>query len=137
MKLVTIPKRHDSRACCVKFITEGCTTIIAGDMEYGGLLSVGKLSVLKDELTRSIVVITGLADTHFRNSGYFNFSNWNFICSSDKNGSNSGIGFWYAGAVLGYNCVNDRVITLHIHMSPNSLTLYKCMLPLITPMKQQ
>lgn len=102
-----------------------------------GLLMMGKLHIMENELERNNISIAGLAELHYRNEGHFTSTKGNFICfSGNPNESRNGVGFWvaktFAKIILGYQCLNDRIITLRVNATPTPINLVQVYAPTLS-----
>lgn len=94
------------------------------------------------EKTTENIAITGLCETHWRNSGHFISSNNNLvICSSNENESKNGVAIIInkniKEAVSGYEAVSDRIVTVRIHAQPVHLNFVQVYAPTSTATLQE
>lgn len=96
-----------------------------------GLNKAGKLQILENELTRCKIDIAGISETHWQGHGHFGTSNYKVYYSGTENRSIHGVGFLVSNrlnkAILGYETINERIITIKINSQPcivNIVQLY-------------
>lgn len=97
-----------------------------------GLRRAGKLQVV--EKTTEKNAITGLAETHWRDNGHFISSNNNMIiCSSNTQQSINGVAIIInksiKEAVLGYETVSDRIVSVKLRAQPINLNVIQVYAP--------
>lgn len=97
-----------------------------------GLNRVGKFAVV--ERVVEGISVTGLSETHWKYGGHFTSQNGNLIlCSGNEINSANGVSFiidkTIKGAVLGYETVNDRIITIKLQAQPVNLNIIQVYAP--------
>lgn len=104
-----------------------------GTWNVRGLIDEGKLHVLDHELERCNTVITGLSETHWKESGHRNLENHTIYFSGNELSSFAGVGIaipkLWTESVLGYNPVSDRIITMKLSASPCALNIIQVYAP--------
>ncbi|XP_039309130.1 craniofacial development protein 2-like [Solenopsis invicta] len=98
-----------------------------------GLLQTGKLDILKKELERNRVKIAGISETHWRGRGHFRSNNFAIYFSGPDDASRNGVAFMVHGtlarAVLGYETVSDRIISIRLKAKPCTLNIIQVYAP--------
>ncbi|XP_060516932.1 uncharacterized protein LOC132696231 [Cylas formicarius] len=100
-----------------------------------GMNKIGKLAIIEKTLTN--VPITGISETHWKNSGHYTTEYGNLlICSGNENHSSNGVAFLihknFKESILGYEAINDRIITLKVQAKPVNLNLMQIYAPTST-----
>lgn len=106
-----------------------------GTWNVRGLLQTGKLTILQNELIRCNINICGLSETHWKGNGHF-MTNEHIVYFSgnDNEGrSNNGVGFIMPKSlkehVIGYETVNDRIISIKLKSTPENINLIQIYAP--------
>lgn len=103
-----------------------------GTWNVRGLLKDGKLKILESELERCNSTITGISETHWRDSGHFDTGKYTIYYSGNDN-SFAGVAIaipkQWNSSVLGYNPVNDRIISIKLNASPISINIIQVYAP--------
>ncbi|CAG4966253.1 unnamed protein product [Colias eurytheme] len=104
-----------------------------GTWNVRGLLEPSKLPILERELERCNLTITGLSETHWKNSGHFDGEKHTIYFSGNENRHFSGVAIaipkTWKNAVLGYNPINDRIISIKFNASPTPLNIIQVYAP--------
>lgn len=104
-----------------------------GTWNVRGLLDEGKLHILDYELQRCNSIVTGLSETHWKSSGHRELDKHTIYYSRDGNNSYAGVAIaipkQWTKAVLGYNPVNNRIITMKLDASPAPLNIIQVYAP--------
>lgn len=104
-----------------------------GTWNVRGLLDEGKLHILDNELQRCNTIITGLSETHWKNSGHKDLVKHTIFFSGDDSSSHAGVAIaipkHLTKAVLGYNPVSNRIISMKISASPTPLNIIQVYAP--------
>ncbi|KAJ8727784.1 hypothetical protein PYW07_001903 [Mythimna separata] len=107
--------------------------IRVGTWNVRGLINEGKLHVLDYELERCNTLITGLSETHWKESGHRNLEKHTIFYSGTESSSFAGVAIAvptpWVGSVLGYNPVNERIITMKLCASPCALNIIQVYAP--------
>ena len=98
------------------------------------LKDIGKLHLITNELTRLSCDIIGLSEIRWSGKGYFkSLNNYTVYYSGSETGTNRGVAFFIspkmAKAALGYNTVNERLITIRFQCKPFNVTLTQVYTP--------
>ena len=98
------------------------------------LKDTGKLHLIVNELTRLSCDIIGLSEIRWSGKGYFkSLNNYTVYYSGSETGTNRGVAFVIspkmAKAVLRYNPVNERLITIRFRCKPFNVTLIQVYAP--------
>lgn len=104
-----------------------------GTWNVRGLNEEGKLHVLDYELDRCNTLIAGLSETHWKESGHKSLEKHTIFFSGNESSSFAGVAIAiptpWVGSVLGYNPVNERIITMKISASPCALNIIQVYAP--------
>ncbi|KAI8441389.1 hypothetical protein MSG28_015004 [Choristoneura fumiferana] len=104
-----------------------------GTWNVRGLLGVGKLHILERELERCKLTITGISETHWKDSGHFDSGKHTFYFSGNDKSSFSGVAIAipksWKNSVLGYHPINDRIISIKLSASPTPLNVIQIYAP--------
>ena len=98
-------------------------------------MSAGKLHIVEQEMAELDIKILGVSELWWHGQGRFTTDNGNMMVYSGKESGKKrmGVGFIMekttAKSVLGYNPVNERVITLRLKGSPMNITLVQVYAP--------
>ena len=98
-------------------------------------LTLGKLEVISTEMERCGVKVLGIAEHWWLSEGRFTTETGNsvFFAGKDSGRRSSGVGFIVekekAKAVLGYNPISDRIITLRLQAHPMNITFVQVYAP--------
>lgn len=107
--------------------------LLFGTWNVRGLLEKHKLPVLEKELMRCKLTIAGLSETHWKGSGHFDSGNHTIYFSGNDKSSFSGVAIAipkiWNGAVLGYNPISDRLISIKLSASPTPLNIIQVYAP--------
>ncbi|KAL0812036.1 hypothetical protein ABMA28_009430 [Loxostege sticticalis] len=107
-----------------------------GTWNIRGLLEPGKLDTLEGEVTRCGLSICGLSETHWRNNGHFLTESHAIYFSGNDDKSQNGVAILVPKqqrhCVLGYEPVNDRIISIKLKASPMNLNLIQVYAPTST-----
>ena len=98
------------------------------------LLEMGKLHLLIDELDYLKCGITGLAEVRWAGKGSFRTrKEYSVFYSGNEKGGQKGVALILnpkmANAVLGYNPMNDRMISLRLNCKPFNITIIQVYAP--------
>lgn len=108
-------------------------TIRIGTWNARGLLETGKLRIVENECKRNKIDIVGLCETHWKGSGHFDTENNRVYFSGNDSSSFSGVAIAIpkklSNAVLGYNPVSDRIMTIKIDAAPMALNIVQVYAP--------
>lgn len=105
-----------------------------------GLNAPGKMQLL--ERTIEKMAITGIAETHWKKSGHFQSEEGNLVIASGnpsepKNGVAIVVNKAFRDTVLGYNAINDRVLTIKIRATPINLNVIQVYTPTSTSTEEE
>lgn len=105
-----------------------------GAWNVRGLLKAGKLHIVEQEAQANGLGVLGLSETHWKGVGHFNTRSGNCIYfSGNQTDSSNGVAFLLpkttARAVLGYNPVSDRIITIKIKSNPFNINIVQVYAP--------
>lgn len=107
-----------------------------GTWNARGLLEKHKLPVLEKEMERCKLAFTGISETHWRGSGHFDSEKHTIYFSGDDRSSFTGVAVaipkMWKGAVLGYNPISDRIISIKLSASPTPLNIMQVYAPTST-----
>lgn len=98
-------------------------------------MSAGKLEIVEREMTRCDIKVLGVSELWWHGQGRFTTDDGSTCLYSGKNSGRKrmGVGFIIekatAKSILGYNPVNERVITLRLKGKPMNLTLVQVYAP--------
>jgi len=100
-------------------------------------MSSGKLSTVISEATRYNIDILGIAEHRWAGQGHFRPEEGGmFVFSGRETTGYGGVGMYLAGetskALLGYNPINDRVLTVRLQGRPMNITLIQVYAPTST-----
>ena len=101
-------------------------------------LKTGKLAIIEKEIERCKIDILGFAESWWLGEGRFMTENKTMVFFSGKpeGRRSSGVGFIVKSkpkwSVIGYNQVNDRVITIRLSAKPVNLTIAQLYAPTST-----
>ena len=98
------------------------------------LCQSGKLALLENELKYYKVSICGLAEVRWTGQGHFITNNGNMLIYAGKDSAHSaGVAVWLAGglakSVIGYNAMNDRLLSVRIAARPVNLPIIQVYAP--------
>ena len=90
-------------------------------------MSLGKLEVVKREMTRCDIDILGVSELKWNGMGHFNSTDHSvYFCGNEKGGRN-GVAFIcsreISRCVLGYNPVSDRIMSIRIQGKPLNISI--------------
>lgn len=93
-----------------------------------GLLAPGKLEIMEKEAESHKLTLLGITETHIRGQGYQKTSNGNTLYFSGPTDSSiNGVALWLPRCinnyVLGFNPINDRLMTLKLNTHPCTLNI--------------
>ena len=105
-----------------------------GQWNVRGLNSLGKLSILGNELDRLNVTMCGLSETKWSGSGHFTtFDGHTVLFSGGTEREHHGVAIWVhkrvASSLTFYNPVSSRVISATFTAKPRDVTLIQCYAP--------
>ncbi|KAJ8730038.1 hypothetical protein PYW07_017076 [Mythimna separata] len=104
-----------------------------GTWNVRGLLSPGKLEILEEELARCGINMCGLCKTHWKNSGHLQTKAHIIFFSGNPDSSRNGVALalplQHKNCVLGYEPVNDRIISVKLKASPVNLNIVQVYAP--------
>lgn len=110
--------------------------IRVGTWNVRGLLKDGKLKILESELERCNSTITGISETHWKDSGHFDTGKHTIYYSGKENNSFGGVAIaipkLWNNSVLGYNPVNERIMSIKIDASPVPINIVQVYAPTST-----
>ncbi|CAH2300986.1 Hypothetical predicted protein [Pelobates cultripes] len=96
-------------------------------------MNQGKLDVIKHELTRLNIEILGVSELKWTGMGDFTSDNHHiFYCGQEshrRNGVAIIVNHWVGKAVLSYNPINDRMISIQIEVKPFNITVIQVYAP--------
>lgn len=105
-----------------------------GTWNVRGLLQTGKTYIMEKELERYNMDITGISETHWKGNGLITTANGNTIVfSGNTNNSRNGVAIIMTSSIaktlMGYNAINDRMISIKIHSKPVNLNIIQVYAP--------
>lgn len=104
-----------------------------GTWNVRGLLAAGKLRILEAELERCNSTITGLSETHWKNSGHFDTEKHTIYFSGNENSSFAGVAIAipkvWNGSVLGYDPISERIMAIKLSASPTPINIVQVYAP--------
>ena len=95
-------------------------------------MNIGKLEIVKNEMERNNLDILGISEMRWTDRGHFNSGNHTiYFSGSDqrRNGVAFIINKKLSKYVLGYNPVNDRIITIKLQGKPTNITIIQVYAP--------
>jgi len=105
-----------------------------GTWNVRSLLQLGKTQIVCGELERYRLDICGLAEVRWGGRGHFTTAGGHRIVYSgeDKQGQ-KGVGIWLnrriAGALIGYEPINSRLITVRLNAKPRNISIIQVYAP--------
>jgi len=98
------------------------------------LLKTGSLELLTREMDRCRIQLLGISETRWTGKGHFNTSEGHTVYFSGNNkGGQKGVAFianqHIAKRVLGYNPINDRLISMRLQAKPINITIIQVYAP--------
>ena len=105
-----------------------------GTWNTRGLLQTGKLYIVEQEAQARGLDVLGISETHWKGNGYFKTKIGNTVYfSGNDSESRNGVAFILPGqtakAVLGYQAINDRIITVKISSHPININVIQVYAP--------
>lgn len=104
-----------------------------GTWNVRGLLGAGKLHILEQELERCKLTITGISETHWKDSGHFDSERHTIYFSGNDKSSFTGVAIaipkLWKHSVLGYHPINDRIISIKLSALPAPLNVIQIYAP--------
>jgi len=98
-----------------------------------GLLQPGKLKILEKEIARYGLNICGISETHWKGNGHFLTEGHVIYHSGNDENSRGGVAFVLPktinNCVVGYECVNDRVLSIKLKAKPVNLNIIQLYAP--------
>ena len=95
-------------------------------------MNIGKLEIVKSEMERNNLDILGISEMRWNDRGHFNSENHTVYFSGSEQRRN-GVAFIInkklSKYILGYNPVNDRIITIKFQGKPTNLTFIQVYAP--------
>ena len=114
----------DTGKLSMKLLKTNVTLLEFGIWNVRGLHAIGKFELLKSKMEKTGVEILGANKVKWRGTGHFESGEYKMFYSGTN--STTGVAFLVhkriSGAILGYNPISDRVITLRIQAKPTNLT---------------
>ena len=106
------------------------------------MLQLGKTEVLGKELERVGVEVCGLSEVRWQGQGHFTTREGHIIMySGDKVQGQQGVAVWLnkrvAGALIGYEPVNSRIIVVRLNAKPKCISLIQVYAPTSTADEHQ
>lgn len=96
-------------------------------------MNIGKLDIIKEEMKRTGLEILGISELKWVGRGYFQSDDFMIYYSGHDNMRRNGVAIILrmniAKSVLGYNPVNDRIISIRIRGRPLNITLIQVYAP--------
>lgn len=107
---------------------------LIGTWNIRGLLQGGKLNIVEKEMAAHNVTVLGLSETHLKGSGHLMTDEGNTLYFSgheteSKNGVAILVPRKLSSCVLGYNTVNDRIMTIKLACKPLPMNLVQVYAP--------
>eukprot|EP00106_Octopus_bimaculoides_P007311 XP_014774753.1 PREDICTED: craniofacial development protein 2-like [Octopus bimaculoides] len=97
-------------------------------------LIVGKLNVITSEMKRCGVSVLGLSEHWWNGQGRFTAQSGDMVFSGRETGQHNGVGFVTSRevtpSVMGYNPVNDRIVTIRLRGHPLKTTRIQVYAPM-------
>ncbi|XP_071580583.1 craniofacial development protein 2-like [Temnothorax nylanderi] len=88
------------------------------------------------ELEQCNTIITGISETHWKRSGHFDTEKYTFYFSGNETNSFAGVAIaipkQWNKSVLGYNPINERLISIKLSASPTPLNIIQAYSPTST-----
>lgn len=105
-----------------------------GTWNTRGLRQTGKLHIVEREALAGELDVLSIAETHWRGEGHFRTKTGNTVYFSGSGSeSRNGVALMISGptakAVLGYEAVNDRIITIKIKSRPININVIQVYAP--------
>lgn len=104
-----------------------------GTWNVRGLIMPGKLEILEREITRCELNICGLSETHWRGNGHFLTEKHAIFFSGNDSTSRNGVAFivpkQLKNCVIGYEPINDRILSIKLKASPVNLNIVQVYAP--------
>ncbi|XP_037866981.1 uncharacterized protein LOC119628534 [Bombyx mori] len=105
-----------------------------GAWNVRGLVQEGKLEIVEKEMITRRLTILGLSETHVKGSGYFTMAEGNtFYFSGHESKSQNGVAIivsqTFKYAVLGYNAISDRIMTIKLRGNPLPINIVQVYAP--------
>ena len=97
-------------------------------------INIGKLEIVKNEMERNNLDILGISGMRWTDRGHFNSENHTVYFSGSeqrRNGVASIINKKLSKYILGYNSVNDRIITIKFQGKPTNLSIIQLYAPML------
>jgi len=98
-----------------------------------GLLQPGKLKILEKEIARYGLNICGISKTYWKSNGHFLTERHAIYHSGNDENSGGGVAFVLPktinSCVVGYECVNDRVLSIKLKARPVNLNIIQLYAP--------
>lgn len=97
-----------------------------------GLNKTGKLEIVENA-SKSIAIL-GISETHWKQTGHFISSNGNYIiAASNPNQSKNGVAIIvnkdWKDAIMGYDTVSDRIVTMKMSSKPININIIMAYAP--------
>ena len=86
----------------------------------------GKMDVIQNEMKRLGISIMGLCETRWKGQGHFNWNGYRVTMSGQKERGRNGVAIMCdkssTNAIMGYNTVNDRILSVRFRGRPVNTT---------------
>ena len=138
-KMTVVEREMEICGLAVRGMTQGKMTVVEREMARYGLavrgMTQGKMTVVEREMARYGLAVRGIAEHWWLGQGRFSTVEGSTIMySGQESGRRSaGVAFMVnsetSRAVLGYNPVSDRVITLRVNAPPVNITFVQVYAP--------
>ena len=96
-------------------------------------MNVGKLDIIKNEMTRLNIDLLGISELHWTGNGFFKTDDFTIYYSGNDNRRQNGVAFIVnkkiAAAVEGYTVVSDRILAIRLRGKPINLTILQVYAP--------
>jgi len=93
----------------------------------------GKLEVVKNEMTRLGIEILGISELRWCGMGHFQSGEYKIIYSGHESKKENGVAIIckeeVARAILGYNMISDRIISVRLQGHPTNITIVQVYAP--------
>jgi hypothetical protein len=108
-------------------------TIRIGTWNVRTLMQPGTLELLTREMNRCKVNILGISEMRWSGKGHFSTDDHTIYYSGNEKGGDRGVAFvtsnFISKHVLGYNPVNDRIISIRLQAQPINISLIQVYAP--------
>ena len=105
-----------------------------GTWNVRSMLQLGKVQILGNELERLEVDLCGLCEVRWEGQGHFTtLEGHTIIYSGRTTQGRSGVAIWVHkkifGSILGYEPINDRILTVRLKAKPRNITVIQAFGP--------